>query len=288
MRVRMLSLNGWILMLFVGSMGQAAVLEHPQPGSVQSGIGMLSGWKCEAGTITVRFDGGPPMPIPHGSPREDTRETCLTVNTGYALLWNWNLLGDGEHCVELFDDGVVFAQASFQVVSLHGEFLTGRRAATTVPNFPTPGETTVLAWQESSQRFTVQQVTPFHVTLYPQAGAPIQVSIELAETPAERRRGLMEREELPERHGMLFLFPQAALLSFWMRNTPLPLDILFINSEQTIVYIAERTTPYSLELLPSVEPAQFVLEVNAGFSQRHGVASGDQIELPADLPRLTR
>ena len=63
-------------MLFVGSMGQAAVLEHPQPGSVQSGISMLSGWKCEAGTITVRFDGGPPMPIPHGSPREDTLRWC--------------------------------------------------------------------------------------------------------------------------------------------------------------------------------------------------------------------
>ena len=203
-------------MLLGGSVGQAAlqaaVLEHPQPGSVQSGIGMLSGWKCEAGTITASFDDGPPILIPHGSPREDTREICLAVHTGYALLWNWNLLGDGEHYVELFDDGVAFAQVSFQVVSLHGEFLTGRRAATTVPNFPAPGETTVLAWQESSQGFAVQHVRPFHVTIHPQVGTPIQVSVELAETPAKRQRGLMQREELPARHVVSFSAGRAVVL----------------------------------------------------------------------------
>ena len=116
--------------------------------------------------------------------------------------------------------------------------------------------------------------------LYPQTGPPIHVSVEIADTNEKRALGLMYRRELPESHGMLFLFSRQELQSFWMKNTPLPLDILFIDSSLTIVGIARNTTPYSEKPIPSDKPAQFVLEVNGGFCQRHGIAVGDHVQLP--------
>ncbi|MGH8005679.1 MAG: DUF192 domain-containing protein [Candidatus Binatia bacterium] len=122
-----------------------------------------------------------------------------------------------------------------------------------------------------------------HVVIHPQTGDPIRVSVEIADTAEKRNFGLMYRNELPELHGMLFLFPREAPLSFWMKNTPLPLDIIFINATHTIVSIAQNTTPFSPKPLPSGSPAQFVLEVNGGFCQRHGVAVGDRVALPGPV-----
>ena len=116
------------------------------------------------------------------------------------------------------------------------------------------------------------------VVLHPQKGEPIRVSVEIADTLQKRSFGLMYRRDLPESHGMLFLFPREEPLSFWMKNTPLPLDIVFLNTAHTIVSIAQNTTPFSEKPLPSASPAQFVLEVNGGFCQRHGVTVGDQVE----------
>lgn len=97
----------------------------------------------------------------------------------------------------------------------------------------------------------------------------------------------MYRKDLPEFHGMLFLFPREEVQSFWMKNTPLPLDIIFINSAYEIVNIARNTIPFSERLLPSGRPAQFVLEVNGGFCQRHGIEVGDRVELPnVPFPRV--
>jgi uncharacterized membrane protein (UPF0127 family) len=121
---------------------------------------------------------------------------------------------------------------------------------------------------------------PPQVTLHPQAVSPIHVSVEIANTNEKRALGLMYRQELPELHGMLFLFPRQGPQSFWMKNTPLPLDIIFIDTSLTIVNIARNTTPYSEKPLSSDKPAQFVLEVNGGFCQRHGIAMGDRVELP--------
>jgi hypothetical protein len=97
----------------------------------------------------------------------------------------------------------------------------------------------------------------------------------------------MYRKELPEFHGMLFLFPREEMLSFWMKNTLIPLDIIFINAAYEIVHIAQNTTPFSEQLLTSGHPARFVLEVNGGFCQRHGVQVGDTVELPTvPFPRV--
>lgn len=77
---------------------------------------------------------------------------------------------------------------------------------------------------------------------------------------------------------MLFVFPEEQPLSFWMKNTPLPLDIIYINTDFTIVHIATNTTPYSTAQIPSRHPAKYVLEVNGGFCQQQGIVAGDQIE----------
>ncbi len=125
-----------------------------------------------------------------------------------------------------------------------------------------------------------------HVTLLPQQGEAVQVAVEIANTEEKRQFGLMYRTELPEMQGMLFLFPREGPLSFWMKNTPRSLDIIYINAALTIVSIARNTTPFSEENLPSGKPAQYVLEVNGGFCQRHGISVGDRIEFPKDLPPI--
>lgn len=116
------------------------------------------------------------------------------------------------------------------------------------------------------------------VVLHSREGDPVRVQVEVATTPEQRRYGLMYRKDMPEYHGMLFLFPKEVQRSFWMKNTVLSLDIVYINATLTIVHISANTTPFSEAPIPSGQPAQFVLEVNSGFCERHGIASGDQVE----------
>lgn len=117
------------------------------------------------------------------------------------------------------------------------------------------------------------------VVIHPENGAPVTVRVEVADTDETRQLGLMYRNELPESAGMLFVFPGERPRSFWMKNTPLPLDIVYIGADLRIVHIAERTTPYSTAPLPSLRPAKFVLEVHAGFCDARGIRVGDRIEL---------
>lgn len=105
----------------------------------------------------------------------------------------------------------------------------------------------------------------------------VTVDIEIAETDSARTRGLMQRTSLPERSGMLFLFPNEQPRSFWMANTPLALDILFADADSQIVSISKYTTPFSQESVRSGEPAQYVLEMPAGFADSYGVLEGDRL-----------
>jgi uncharacterized protein len=102
-------------------------------------------------------------------------------------------------------------------------------------------------------------------------------SVELATTPAEQERGLMYRKELPEGGGMLFDFQPAQQVSFWMHNTYIPLDMIFIAADGRIVHIAENAKPMSDDLIPSVHPVRAVLEVIAGTVRKFGIASGDRV-----------
>jgi uncharacterized protein len=102
-------------------------------------------------------------------------------------------------------------------------------------------------------------------------------SVELATSAAEQERGLMFRKELPEGHGMLFDFQTEQQVSFWMHNTYIPLDMIFIAADGRIVHIAENAKPMSDDLIPSVRPVRAVLEVIAGTVRKFGIASGDRV-----------
>ncbi len=112
---------------------------------------------------------------------------------------------------------------------------------------------------------------------------PVRVSVELAITADEQARGLMWRERLDADRGMLFVFREEEPLSFWMKNTPLPLDIIYLDRNGVVVSIARDTTPFSTAAIPSHAPALYALEVGAGFSRHHGVTVGTRIELPAGV-----
>ena len=135
----------------------AGVLENPAAGSFQSGAGLVFGWKCSAGAITVRFDAGDPLPATYGSLRGDTLGPCGDEENGYVLLWNWNLLSPGDHSIEIFDDGQLFASTVFSVVSTGVEFLSSH-ASSTIPNFPFSGDVSTLTWSDATQAFQLTEV----------------------------------------------------------------------------------------------------------------------------------
>lgn len=88
----------------------------------------------------------------------------------------------------------------------------------------------------------------------------------------------MYRRDLAADAGMLFLFPTESEQHFWMKNTPLPLDMVFIGTDKRIVGIVPDTRPFTTNPVGVPSPSQFVLEVNAGFCAKHGVAAGDQVD----------
>lgn len=118
------------------------------------------------------------------------------------------------------------------------------------------------------------------------AGGVAAFSAEIAADEATRAQGLMHRTEMPADHGMLFVYPSARPVTFWMKNTPLPLDIIFLNRRGVVCSIAAGTEPYSEENLPSGCAAQTVFEVNAGEAAATGVTVGAVARHPAILDPL--
>ncbi len=105
-------------------------------------------------------------------------------------------------------------------------------------------------------------------------------AVELATTDAERAQGLMNRKELPEGQGMLFDFHRDQEVGFWMKNTYISLDMIFIRSDGRIMRIAENTQPLSETIVPSNGPVRAVLEVIAGTSRKLCIAVGDRVAHP--------
>jgi hypothetical protein len=105
-------------------------------------------------------------------------------------------------------------------------------------------------------------------------------AVEMVATPEERERGLMYRKELPEGRGMLFDFQTDQDVSFWMKNTYIPLDMIFIRSDGRILRIAENTEPLSTKTIPSGGPVRAVLEVIGGTAAKLGIAPGDKVAHP--------
>ena len=113
------------------------------------------------------------------------------------------------------------------------------------------------------------------------AGERHVFEVELAVRREQFGQGLMFRQEMAEDAGMLFILPRPQTLNMWMKNTYLPLDMLFLNNAGEIVKIAERTVPLSTDRIPSGRPVKGVLEVNAGTAERLGLAVGDRVVHPA-------
>jgi uncharacterized membrane protein (UPF0127 family) len=105
----------------------------------------------------------------------------------------------------------------------------------------------------------------------------VTIDVEIADTRERRETGLMGRPTMEERQGMLFIFEDEQPLSFWMKDTLLPLDMFFVNADGTISTIHRNTTPYSEQTYPSRRPGKFVLETDDGFADKYGVTEGDRI-----------
>lgn len=114
-------------------------------------------------------------------------------------------------------------------------------------------------------------------------GAVIRtIDIEIAETTEEQGRGLMHRRSVGYDRGMLFIFDETDTSGFWMKNTPMPLDIIFVAADSQVVSIAKRTTPFSEKTIRPDAPKQFVVEVRAGFADRFGLTDSTRIRWTRD------
>jgi uncharacterized membrane protein (UPF0127 family) len=98
-----------------------------------------------------------------------------------------------------------------------------------------------------------------------------------ADDPAERNQGLMDVTSMPDDAGMVFYFDTEEPQSFWMMNTPLSLDIMYVSADSTIVSIYKSTTPFSDKTLPSGKPAKYVIETNAGYSISNDIKEGMKV-----------
>lgn len=113
-------------------------------------------------------------------------------------------------------------------------------------------------------------------------GQPItKIDIQIANTEFDRQLGLMFRKSMGKNQGMLFVFPEARVQSFWMRNTLISLDMIFIDSNKTIISIQRNTKVMSDQSYSSTGPAKYVLEVDAGFSDKNNIKVGDKIDWTA-------
>ncbi|CTQ34045.1 DUF192 domain-containing protein [Jannaschia rubra] len=112
----------------------------------------------------------------------------------------------------------------------------------------------------------------------------VRLKVDLALTPQEQARGLMFRESMPRFSGMLFVYPRESQVSFWMRNTLIPLDMIFVGADGRIVDVHENAVPLDETPIPSAAPALAVLEVNGGLTETLGIDVGDALRSSA-LPQ---
>ena len=112
------------------------------------------------------------------------------------------------------------------------------------------------------------------------ARPPVTLTVKLAKSEAQRRYGLMFTPDVPDRHGMLFIFETDAVRRFWMKNTQIPLDMLFFDSAGHLVSLIRSAEPFSLTPRVSTGPVRYVLEINGGEAAKLGVQPESQLLLP--------
>jgi uncharacterized membrane protein (UPF0127 family) len=132
----------------------------------------------------------------------------------------------------------------------------------------------VLTLPSAGVRLAAAELQPLEIAS--KSGVHV-FAVEMASTPEEVARGLMFRRQLPEGQGMLFDFHKEQPTSFWMKNTYIPLDMIFIRADGRILHIAENRVPLSETLVPSGGPVRAVLEVIGGTAKKLGIAPGDRV-----------
>jgi uncharacterized protein len=115
------------------------------------------------------------------------------------------------------------------------------------------------------------------VTISTRQRGDVAFQVEIADSPAKRELGLQYRRDLALDRGMIFLFPDESRQSFWMKNTPIPLDMIFIGRDMKVVGIVAQTKPFSVDPRSVDAPSQYVLEINGGLAERHGIQTGDRV-----------
>jgi uncharacterized membrane protein (UPF0127 family) len=126
------------------------------------------------------------------------------------------------------------------------------------------------------------------VTIATKDGGELTFQVEVADTPAKRELGLQYRRDLPVDRGMIFLFPVESEHAFWMKNTPIPLDMIFIGRDRKIVGIVEQALPFSTDSRSVPGASQFVLEINGGLAKRYGIKAGDSVRFHGLSPESVR
>lgn len=158
-----------------------------------------------------------------------------------------------------------------------------RTEARAVPVHSSPAQPTEVERPTEPERPAEEPA----VVLVHGEGEPVRVRVELAVTPAQRQRGLMHRRSLPRDAGMLFVFPRMEHQSFWMDNTYIPLDMIFIDDDLRVVGVVEDAEPLTEDAREVEGDSRYVLEVNAGFARRHGIGPGTRVRFE-NLPSWRR
>lgn len=136
------------------------------------------------------------------------------------------------------------------------------------PSSSAPSDTTLIPFDKEGRLAILQE-----------GDTLVGIDLEVADTDSARERGMMQREGFPaETSGMLFPFQKEEKRNFWMANTPVPLDLFFIDADSQIVNIAKYAQPNTSEQIPSKGAAQYVLETPAGFADSYGVVEGDHVQ----------
>lgn len=135
---------------------RGAHLESPSEGSIESGIGLIRGWACDAATVEVEIDGGKRWPTASGTRRGDTAAVCGDTDNGFGLTFNWNLFGGGLYRLRASADGTPFDDVIFRVAALGTGFLRDAPARDyELPDFPQPGTRATVRWSEAHQNFVI-------------------------------------------------------------------------------------------------------------------------------------
>lgn len=144
-------------------------LESPAADSLQSGLGVVSGWVCDAERIEIVFDDRSPKVASYGTSRNDTATVCGDTDNGFGLLWNYALFGKGQHRVRAYADGILFADRLFTIGTIGDEtFVTDADGSFTLQGFPDPTTQTKIQWNESTQNFMIRETQAI-----PPSGEPV-------------------------------------------------------------------------------------------------------------------